>query len=262
MSTPEETALKVCKIEYPPQLKWILKRALEDPEDFWGEIAEDLHWFKRWDKVFEWNYPNFKWFEGGITNLAYNCLENNIKKGRSNHAAIIWENGEGFPAQVLTYSQLLHKVKQFAAALKTSGVRRGDRVTIYMPMVPEAAVAMLATMRIGAIHSVVFGGFGYGALADRIDDAESKVVVTADVGYRRGNVVSLKEVVDKAIKTSGKKVEKVIVLKRGSRDPPMTSGRDMLWEEAIERAKGVNVEAEKMRAGRACIYPVHVRNYG
>jgi len=236
------------KIEYPPQLKWMLKRALEDPEGFWEDIAEELHWFKRWDKVFEWDYPNFTWFKGGVTNLSYNCLEYNIKKGRGNHAAVIWENGEGLPTRVLTYDQLLNEVKQFAAALKTLGVNRGDRVTIYMPMVPEAAVAMLATTRIGAIHSVVFGGFGYGALADRIADAEAKIVVTADVGYRRGSVVNLKEVVDEALKISGKSVEKVILLKRGEKAPSITSGRDILWEEAIEKGKGVNAEVERMRA--------------
>jgi acetyl-CoA synthetase len=236
------------KIEYPPQLKWMLKRALEDPEGFWGDIAEELNWFKRWDKVFEWDYPNFTWFKGGVTNLSYNCLEYNIKKGRGNHAAVIWENGEGLPTRVLTYNQLLNEVKRFAAALKTLDVNKGDRVTIYMPMIPEAAVAMLATTRIGAIHSVVFGGFGYGALADRIADAEAKIVVTADVGYRRGSVVNLKEVVDEALKISGKSVEKVILLKRGEKAPPITSGRDILWEEAIEKGKGVNAEVERMRA--------------
>jgi acetyl-CoA synthetase len=236
------------KIEYPPQLKWMLRRSLEDPEGFWGEIAEELHWFRRWDKVFEWNYPNFTWFKGGITNIAYNCLESNIKRGRGNHAAIIWENGEGLPTRVLTYNQLLHEVERFAAALKALGVNRGDRVTIYMPMVPEAAVAMLAATRIGAIHSVVFGGFGYGALADRIIDAEPKIVVTADVGYRRGNFVKLKEVVDEALKVSGKSVEKVIVLKRAEKEPPMTPRRDLLWEEALEKGKGIRADVEKVRA--------------
>jgi len=132
-------------IEYPPNLRWFLRRALENPEDFWGEVAENLHWFRRWDRVFEWNYPDFTWFKGGETNLAYNCLERNVKAGRGNHAAIVWENGEGFETRVLTYSQLLHEVKRFASALKSLGVNRGDRVTIYMPMVPEAAIAMLAT---------------------------------------------------------------------------------------------------------------------
>jgi acetyl-CoA synthetase len=248
VSTPKGTTSKTSRIEYPHQLRQMLKRALEDPEDFWGEAAQELQWFKRWNKVFEWNYPNFTWFKGGITNIAYNCLENNIEKGRGNHAAIIWENGEGFPTRVLTYDQLLYQVKQLAAALKAMGVRRGDRVGIYMPMIPEAAVAMLATTRIGAIHLVVFGGFGYGALADRIEDAEPKVVIAADVGYRRGHIVKLKEVVDEAIKTGGKKVEKVIVLKRSKETPPMTDGRDVLWEEALDRGKGVNAEVEKVGA--------------
>lgn len=227
----------------------MLKRALENTEDFWGEIASELHWFRRWDKVFEWNYPNFTWFKGGITNIAYNCLESNIAKGRGNHAAIVYENGEGLPTRVLTYSQLLHEVKRFASALKALGVSKGDRVTIYMPMIPEAVIAMLASARIGAIHSVVFGGFGYGALADRIEDAEPKVVVTADVGYRRGGTVNLKEVVDEAVKAAGKSVEKVIVLKRSVKDLPLISGRDLLWEEAVEKGSGVSAEVEKMDAG-------------
>jgi len=240
--------LRVNKIEYPPLLKEMLREALENPEDFWGKIAEKLHWFRRWDRVFEWNYPNFTWFKGGVTNLSYNCIEANVKKGRGDHAAIIWENGEGLPSRSLTYNQLLLEVKQFAAALKALGVGRGDRVTIYMPMVPEAAVAMLATTRIGAVHSVVFGGFGYGALADRISDAGSKIVVTADVGFRRGEIVNLKGVVDEALKIDGKSVEKVIVLKRGDKTPQMKAGRDMFWDEAVERGKDVNVEAEMMRA--------------
>jgi len=226
----------------------MLKNALENPEDFWGKVANELHWFKHWDKVFEWNCPNFTWFKGGITNLSYNCTEYNIKKGRGNHAAIIWENDEDLPTRVLTYNQLLYEVKHFASALNALGVKKGDRVTIYMPMVPEAAVAMLATARIGAIHSVVFGGFGYGALADRIADAEPKIVVTADVGYRRGAVVNLKEVVDEALKISGRSVEKVITLKRGEKEPPITPERDILWEEAIEKGKGIKAEVEQMQA--------------
>ena len=251
MSVSKENAHKTSKIEYPHRLMLMLKRALEDPEGFWGEIAKELYWFKRWDKVFEWNYPNFTWFKGGMTNLSYNCLERNVQRGRGNCAAIIWENGEGLPTRILTYNQLLNEVKRFAAALKALGVRKGDRVTIYMPMVPEAAVAMLATTRIGAIHSVVFGGFGYGALADRITDAEPKIVVTADVGYRRGSVVNLKEVVDEALKISGKSVENVIILKRGEKSLPMTQGRDMLWEEAVEKGKRIDAEAEQMRADEA-----------
>jgi acetyl-CoA synthetase len=226
----------------------MLQEALENPEEFWGKIAEELHWFRKWDKVFEWKYPNFTWFKGGVTNLSYNCTEHHVKKGRGNSIAIIWENGEGLPARTLTYQQLLQEVKRFAAGLKALGVEKGDRVTIYMPMVPEAAVAMLATTRIGAIHSVVFGGFGYGALADRISDAEPKVVVTADVGFRRGETINLKNVVDEALRICGKNAQKVIVLKRGDKDPQMTPGRDMFWEEVMEKGKDVNVEAERMRA--------------
>jgi len=247
VSTIGNSATKTSKIEYPPQLKWMLKRALEDPETFWGEVASELHWFRRWEKVFEWNYPNFSWFKGGTTNISYNCLEYQVKKGRGNHAAIISENGEGLPTRVLTYNQLLHEVERFASALKALGVNKGDRVTIYMPMVPEAAVAMLSTTRIGAIHSVVFGGFGYGALAERIDDAESRLVVTADVGYRRGKEVNLKEVVDNALKND-KNVRKIIVLKRGQKDPLMVSGRDMFWNEAVEKGTGVAAEVEQTQA--------------
>ena len=196
------------RIVYPPELKRMLTRALDDPEGFWGEVASELHWFQRWDKAFKWDYPNFSWFNGGVTNLAYNCLERNIELGRGNKLAIIWENGEGLPRRTFTYSELLAEVKRFAAALKSLGVKHGDRVTIYMPMVPEAAIAMLACTRIGAIHSVVFGGFGFGALADRIEDAESRLVVTADVSYRRGSVVKLKEVVDEALNVTPKQSRK------------------------------------------------------
>jgi acetyl-CoA synthetase len=226
----------------------MLSDALENPDQFWSQIASELHWFKRWDKTLEWQYPNFTWFKGAMTNLSYNCTEHHVKNGRGNHPAIIYENGEGQPTRILTYSQLLDQVKQFAAALKALGVRKGDRVTIYMPMIPEAAVAMLATTRIGAIHSVVFGGFGYGALADRIEDAESKIVVTADIGYRRGESIDLKGVVDQALKVAGGTVEKVMVLKRGEEEPPMIPQRDMLWEQAIKMGKDFGAEVEKTLA--------------
>ncbi len=248
MSTTKEAASGTYDMEFPPQLKWMLNRALNDPESFWGEIADELHWFKRWDSIFEGNYQKFSWFKGGITNISYNCLEYPITKGRGTHAAIIWETGEGLPTRVLTYNQLLHEVKQFSSALRALGVKKGDRVTIYMPTIPEAAIAMLSTTRIGAIHSVVFGGFGYGALAERIADAESTLVVTADVGYRRGEEVNLKEVLDKALETSGEGVERVIVLRRKEENPPLIPGRDILWEEAIEKGKGVGAEVERMNA--------------
>jgi len=235
------------RIEYPPHLKWMLKRALDDPEGFWGEVAQELHWFKPWNKVFEWKYPFFKWFKGGVTNLSYNCVDYHVKNGKGNRAAIIWENGEKEANRVLTYNQLLFEVKRFAAALKALGVKKGDRVTIYLPMIPEATIAMLATTRIGAIHSVVFAGFGYGALADRLVDAGSEIVVTTDVGYRKGKTVSLKGIVDQALKEA-KRVRKVIVLKREAEEPSMKPGRDIYWEEALDKGKTINAPAVPMRS--------------
>jgi len=215
----------------------MLERALNDTESFWGEAARELHWFKPWDRVFEWNYPNFKWFLGGTTNLSYNCVDRHVlQKRRGDKAAIIWESGETGQTRVLAYSQLLDDVKRLAAALRALGVGKGYRVTIYMPMVPEAAVAMLACTRIGAIHSVVFGGFGAAALAERIVDADSKVLVTADVGYRRGKEVMLKEVADAALQAPNQ-IEKVVVLKRASKEPDMKKGRDMYWEEALDAGR-------------------------
>ena len=242
------TLMQDSRIVLPSELARMLRRALQDPEHFWTEVASELHWFRRWDMVFEWNYPKFSWFKGGTTNLAHNCLERNVERGRGNKPAIVWENGEGMTRRVLSYDELLSQVKMFAAALKSSGVGRGDRVTIYMPMVPEAAIAMLACTRIGAIHSVVFGGFGFGALADRIEDAESQILVTADVGYRRGAIVNLKEVVDEALKSRPLKVNKLIVLQRAEKNPPMTPGRDLYWNEAVDNGRGVKAEVEVMRA--------------
>jgi len=225
------------KIEYPTRLKEVLERALKDTEGFWGEAAGELYWFKPWNRVLEWNYPDFKWFVGGETNLSYNAVDYHVlQKGRGDKAAIVWESAETEQRKVLTYSQLLDKVKRFSGALRAQGVGKGDRVTIYMPMIPEAAVAMLATTRIGAIHSVVFGGFGAGALAERIVDAGSKVVVTADVGYRRGKEVKLKEVVDEALGTPSQ-VKKVILLKRSQKEPQMRQGRDLYWEQALDAGK-------------------------
>lgn len=234
-------------MRYPPQLEWMLDQALKDTEGFWGAAAEELHWFKRWDKVLEWKYPFFKWFSGGITNLSYNCVDYHISRGEGNKAAIIWESAETSETQVLTYSQLHHEVKRFAAALKSLGVKKGDRVSIYMPMIPEAAVAMLAITRLGAIHSIIFGGFGSVALADRLVDADSKILLTADVGYRRGKVVQLKEVADEALRNAPN-VEKVIVLKRANQEIPVIKGRDILWEEALDAGKGETVEVAPMES--------------
>lgn len=236
------------KIVYPPRLREMLQRALKDTEGFWGEAAGELHWFKPWDRVFEWNYPDFRWFVGGLTNLSYNSVDCHVlQKGRGDKAAIIWESGETGETRVSTYNQLLDDVKKFAAALRGLGVAKGDRVTIYLPMVPEAAVAMLACTRIGAIHSVVFGGFGAGALAERIVDAGSKILVTADVAYRRGKDVKLKEVADEALQTPSE-VQKVVVLKRASKEPQMKAGRDIFWEEAVDAGRSANSDLVPVEA--------------
>jgi acetyl-CoA synthetase len=233
-------------MEFPPHLKWMLNRAIEDPEGFWGEVAEELHWFRPWSKVFDWSEERFRWFVGAETNICYNCLDHHVKRGAGNRAAIIWESGEGQGTRVLTYRQLLHEVERFAAALRGLGVKKGERVTIYMPMIPEAVIAMLATVRIGAVHSVIFGGFGHGALADRINDASSRIVIAADLGYRRGKVVPLKQTLDQALE-SVSCVERVIVLRRGEQTS-MKEGRDIPWEEALAMGEGQPTHAVPMEA--------------
>ena len=168
----------------PTVRRWI-DDGLRDPEGFWERAAEQLPWFRRWDKVFERDYPSFRWFIGAETNLAYNALDRHVASGRAGHGALIYFNERG-DRVVLTYAQLLHEVKRLAAALRGIGIRKGDRITIYMPPCPESIALMLATVRIGAIHSVVFAGFGAKALGDRIEASGSRVVFTADVTYRKG----------------------------------------------------------------------------
>src|SRR5207237_2440501 len=167
------------------------------------DVANQLHWFKKWDKVLEWKAPYAKWFVGGTTNLSYNCLDRQIAAGKGDKIAIIWEGEPLSPnpeIRRITYKQLKDDVCRLANGLKSLGIKRGDRVTIYMPMVPEAVVAMLACARLGAPHSVIFGGFSSQAIADRVEDAQSHYLITADGGFRRGPVVALKTNVDEALK--------------------------------------------------------------
>jgi len=209
----------------------LCKRADADPDAFWAECARNLHWFKPFGKTVEWNFPNAKWFVGGTINASYNCLDRHLEGPRRNKAALIWE-GEPGDSRVLTYQMLADEVGRCANALKSLGVKDGDRVAIYMPLVPEAAIAMLACARIGAIHSVVFGGFSSEALADRINDAEAKVCITADGGWRRGQVVELKQNVDDALKKC-QSIRKVLVLKRVGNKVEMRKGRDVWWDELV-----------------------------
>ncbi len=212
----------------------IYEQAARDRLRFWESFAEELTWFRRWDRVLEWELPFARWFVGGTTNLSFNCLDRHLAGSRRTKTAILWE-GEPGDQRTLTYEQLHREVCRFANGLKELGVRRGDRVTLYMPMVPELAIAMLACARIGAVHSVVFGGFSAEALRDRINDSQSKVLVTADGGWRRGTIVPLKRNVDEAL-AGAPTLEKVVVLRRiGTDMPPLKAGRDIDWEELVSR---------------------------
>jgi len=203
-----------------------------DPEKFWARFAEgELHWFRKWDTVLKWEPPHAEWFLGGKINISYNCLDRHLGAWRRNKAALIWE-GEPGDTRTLTYQQLHTEVCRFANVLKKIGVEKGNRVALYMPLIPELAISMLACARIGATHSVVFGGFSSTALIDRINDAQCKVVVTADGGWRRGNEVKLKPAVDEALKETPS-VESCIVVKRTGSKIHMESGRDHWWHEMM-----------------------------
>ncbi|MBE3603469.1 acetate--CoA ligase [bacterium] len=207
------------------------ERAERDPEGFWAEQARELDWFKPFDTVLEWKFPFAKWFIGGKLNASFNCLDRHLKGHLRNKAALIWE-GEPGDSRVLTYQMLADEVGRCANALKKLGIEPGDRVAIYMPLVPEAAIAMLACARIGAIHSVIFGGFSSEALVDRINDAEAKLVITADGGWRRGQKVELKANVDAALKRTPS-VRKCLVLRRIGDEVAMHQGRDVWWHDAV-----------------------------
>ncbi len=210
----------------------IYEEAQKDPEGFWAKLAEELHWFKKWDKVLEWAPPFAKWFVGGKTNVSYNCIDRHLSAGRRNKAALIWE-GEPGDWKVYTYGDLYREVCRFANGLKRLGVKKGDRVTIYLPMVPELPIAMLACARIGAPHSVIFGGFSADSIRDRLNDSQSKVVITADGGYRRGNIVQLKQNADEAL-TDAPSVERVVVLRRTEHaDDRMVQDRDVWWHDLV-----------------------------
>jgi acetyl-CoA synthetase len=221
----------------------IYQEAERDPEAFWASVAENLAWFKKWDTILQWDEPHAKWFVGGKINASYNCLDRHLNSWKRNKAAIIWE-GEPGEICTLTYQQLYQQVCRFANVLKKLGVSKGDRVAIYMPLVPEAIVAMLSCARIGATHSVIFGGFSAEAVADRINDCQCKLIVTADGGYRRGNEIKLKETVDTAIKKTPS-IEHVIVFKRTGSPISMEPGRDHWWHELME-AVDENCPAEEL----------------
>ena len=225
--------------------KSIYERAEADPEGYWAAEAEKLDWFKPWDTVLEWDEPFAKWFVGGQLNVSYNCLDRHVAAGRGDRIAYYWE-GEPGDRKTITYQQLLDETCKCANALKELGVKRGDRVAIYMPMILEAPIAMLACARIGAPHTFVFGGFSAEALRDGINDAEAKLVITADGGYRRGQAAGLKASVDRAIEETPS-IEKVLVVRRTGQDVTMQDGRDVWWHDLVDRQEA-ECEPERMES--------------
>src|SRR5262245_3282200 len=233
--------------KFPPTAEFVSKALIDakkyealyaaaraDPQKFWGELAKsELHWFAPFGTVLEWNEPFAKWFVGGQTNVSYNCLDAHLTTARRNKAALIWE-GEPGEQRTLTYQQLHREVCKFASALKRLGLAKGDVATIYMPMVPELAIAMLACARLGVVHSVVFGGFSAEAIADRNNDAQAKAIITADGGWRRGKLLPLKQTVDEALAKSPT-VKHCIVYQRANSNVPMKSGRDHWWHDLVAK---------------------------
>jgi acetyl-CoA synthetase len=237
----------------------IYARSVKDPEGFWGDAAGELEWFKRWDRVIDGSGAHTKWFVGGKLNLSHNCVDRHAKGSRKNKVALLWEGepcsvreedgqaGKSSEVRKLTYGELLEQVQRFANVLKSLGVKKGDRVAVYMGMCPELAIALLACARIGAVHSVIFGGFAAQAISDRVNDSDCQVVVTQDVSYRRGGEVKLKQIVDEAMeKCAG--VRSVVVYQREPKSSvQMKAGRDVWWHEAMASVSG-ECEAEWMDA--------------
>ena len=241
---PPEDFQKRARVRSMEEYEEMHRRALEDPEAYWGEQAELLDWFEKPKKTLEWNLPHAKWFVGGTLNVAYNCVDRHAEE-HGNRPALLWEAEDGAALQ-LTYHELRDLVCRFANALKSLGVTKGDCVALYLPMVPELAIAMLACARIGAVHSVVFGGFSAPALADRINDAQSKILVTADGGYRRGRVIPLKEAADTAL-ASCPSIEKMVVVRRTGEPVAWNEKRDLWWHEICDAASE-KCEPEKLDA--------------
>jgi acetyl-CoA synthetase len=235
---PPVDFVRQARIRSIEEYQKLWKESVDHPEQFWSKVANQLTWFTPWQKVLEWNPPYAKWFVGGKTNLSVNCIDRQIQSGRGDKIAILWEGepetspGQGGEVRKITYRELGELVARAANGFKKLGIKKGDRVTIYMPMVPEAVVAMLACARIGAPHSVIFGGFSSQAIVDRINDAESHYVITADGGYRRGQSVALKKNVDEALKQTDR-VKQVVVFKRTGEPIDMKPGRDVWWSDVV-----------------------------
>lgn len=242
---PPEAFSQKAHIKSLEEYKQLYNRAKAEPQEFWAELAEkELHWFQKWEKVLDWQPPFAKWFVGGKINISYNCLDRHLTTWRKNKAALIWE-GEPGDSRTLTYAQLHREVCLMANVLKQLGIQKGDRVGIYMPMIPEAAIAMLACARIGAPHTVVFGGFSAEALRERLIDGQAKLVLTADGGWRKDAIVPLKEQVDKALSEGVPTVKDVLVVKRTGQKIHMEPGRDHWWED-LKQGVAADCQAEPM----------------
>ncbi len=241
----------------PPNVNNFIKWAEKDPEGFWEDAAikasNDIHWFKKWDSVFTWDYPNFAWYSGGLTNICYNCVDYNVINGRAGRAAIVAESGETGEIRTVTYAQLLNLVKRYAAALRGIGVKKGDRVAIYMPTGIESVVAMLACARIGAIHVVIFAGFSSNAVSDRVNITGARFILTQDESSRRGKPVALKQIVDTGLETVPEgQIEKVVVLRTNfEHQVPMKPGRDIFWDEFLAAGEGQSQDYELMESNES-----------
>src|SRR6201991_3888529 len=229
---PAKEFAKNARISSFAEYKKLYAKSIRSPEKFWAEQAADLTWRKNWTKVLDWRLPFAKWFVGGKLNVSENCLDRHLSGPRRNKAAIIWE-GEPGDKRTLTYQQLHREVCRFANVLKRNNIKKGGRVIIYLPNIPETAVAMLACARIGAVHSVVFGGFSADSIRDRIADSGAIAVITADGSYRRGGIIPLKKNVDEALR-HGTSVRRVIVFRRAGNDIHMEEGRDVWWYRELE----------------------------
>lgn len=246
---PPEAFASQARIGSQADYEAMYARSLAEPEAFWGEAAEELHWFKKWDSVLDTSEaPFYKWFDGGQTNISYNCLDRNLEAGLGDRVAIHWE-GEPGDKRSLTFKELHAEVCRFANVLKKLGVEKGDRVAVYLPMIPELAISVLACARIGAVHSVIFGGFSADSIRDRVLDSDTRMVITADGGYRRGKILELKKIVDEGVANCAC-IQDVLVIERGGAqaiDCPMVEGRDHFYASLASEVSAV-CEAERMEA--------------
>ena len=225
----------------------IYSNSIKKPEEFWKKVSEDIFWFKKPTKILNSSNPPFyKWYEDGVTNTCYNALDIHIDNGRADKNALIYDSPITGNKNKFTYKELKEKVSKFAGALQNQGIKKGDRVIIYMPMIPEAVIGMLACARIGAIHSVVFGGFASNELASRIDDSKAKILLTASCGFEPGRTVQYKPLVDEALKLASHKIEKLILFQRPNNEVKLNSPKEISWEEALSNAK--NVDCVEMKS--------------